>query len=189
MVRHRILNALLKALWASAEYAGDGSTNQSDSPADRRADRTANHQSRERATRASLEGSANLSGHGTALVSVDDPRCRDSQTRRRLAESTERSAESGRNPTDTRKRRCSFPRKCCGTYRYRGLVTSRESKTERRSAGRERAGLPQNLRQQRNGTASAARSASRRSSRPTKRIEIPKKVTEAAQKSGRSEEV
>src|ERR1700678_1649427 len=141
LVRHCILNALLKALGASAEYAGDSPADKSDGPADRRADRTANHQSRERAARSGLESSANLSGHGTALVRVDNSGRRNSQARRRLAESTERSAESGRNPTNTGKSRCSFPRKCCGTYRYRGLVTSRESKSQRRSSRRERACL------------------------------------------------
>ncbi len=189
LVSHCVLNALLKALRAAAEYAGDGSTDKSDSPTDRCAYRSSNHQSRERATRSGLESSANLSGHGTALVRVDNSGCRNSQARRRLAESAERSAESGRNSANTGKSRCGLSSECCGTYRYRGLITSRKAQTERRGAGRERTCLTQNFSQQRNGTASAARSASRRSSRPTKRIEIPKKVTETTQKSGRTEEV
>src|SRR6202041_2316571 len=93
--------------------------------------------------------------------------------------------ESRRKRADTGKRGCRLSCERCGAYRYRGLVPSRKAQAERSGARRERAGLPQNFRQQRNGTAGTTTGRTR----PSKRIEIPKKVTETSQKSGRTKEV
>src|ERR1700723_1990844 len=102
-MRHRILGALLEALWAAAEDAGDSSTDKTDGTADRRAYRTTDHQTRKSAARTSLEGSAYLPANAASLPRINDSGCRNSEARSRLAERPERAAKSLRKSADTRK--------------------------------------------------------------------------------------